>query len=94
MKWNKEESKEIKEINELEKKNECIVCKIVIPTKSTKTSKTIVYGNGGDIELAMLIDCMEDVIKSIKTNFPATLQILPSLKGKWKEKYKKIEDKN
>ncbi len=94
MVYEKKEKELIDSVDNLEKRGECISCKIVVPKIINGNPASYIAGNGGTIEMAMLICCLEDVIKSLKSNFPETAYIIPALKERnFKEDYVKIEKK-
>lgn len=87
------EIQEMQKINRLKSENDCLICEVVVPKELKHAPMSITYGDGGSIEMAMLIKCLEDVISCLKRNFPETEEIIPLLKnqGGMKEAYKKIQ---
>lgn len=86
------EIEQIQKVNKLKSKNDCLVCEVVVPEKFTDGPMSAVHGSGGNIEMAMLIKCLGDVIESLKRNFPDAIEIIPLLKDSGiKESYKHIE---
>lgn len=83
---------EMQRINTIKEKNNCLVCELVITEEFKEPPISVVHGNGGKIEMAMMIKCLEDLAENLKSNFPETKNIIPILKhtGGLKEAYKEI----
>lgn len=89
---NYRELEEMQKINKLKKENECLVCEVVVPRKFSKGPKSVLYGTGENIEMAMLVKMLREVADSIEKNFPEIKEIIPLMKEKeLKESYKHIE---
>lgn len=83
---------EIQKLNRLKSKCNCLVCEVVIPEKLEEGMLSAIYGDGGDIEMAILINTLENVANSLKKSFPSTVDILPLIpKSNLKEAYKHVE---
>lgn len=52
---NYRELQEMQKLNRLKEENDCLVCEIVIPRKFKEGPKSVIYGTGEEIEMAMLI---------------------------------------
>lgn len=89
---NYRELEEMQKINKLKKENECLVCEVVVPRKFKKGPKSVLYGTGENIEMAMLAKMLREVADNIEKNFPEVKEIIPMMKEKeLKESYKHIE---
>lgn len=85
---------EMQRLNRIKENNDCLVCEVVITKELKEQPMSVIQGNGGEIEMAMMIKCLYDIIEALKRNFPETEQILPLLRqsgGGMKEAYKHIE---
>lgn len=83
---------ETQRINRIKASNDCLVCEIVIPRKFKEGPKSVIYGTGEEIEMAMLIKMLREVSDNMEYNFPEVKKIIPLLKKKeLRESYKNIE---
>lgn len=85
---------ESQKLNRIKSQYECITCEIVVTKGFKHPPMSIVQGNGGPIEMAEMIKCLEDLIDNLTRYFPETKEILPLLErhGHLKEAYKFIEE--
>lgn len=85
---------EIQRLNRLKSKYECITCEVVVPKELREHPMSIVQGDCGTIEVAVLIKNLEDIIECLKKTFPEVKPILPELRkhGKIKESYKCVTE--
>lgn len=89
---NYRELEELQKINKLKRENDCLVCEVVVPRKFKKGPKSVLYGTGENIEMAMLTKILREVADNIEENFPNVKEIIPMLREKeLKETYKSIE---
>lgn len=89
---NYRELQEMQKLNRLKEENDCLVCEIVIPRKFKEGPKSVIYGTGEEIEMAMLIKMLREVSDNMEYNFPEVKKIIPLLKKKeLRESYKNIE---
>lgn len=86
------EKNDIEKINKM-KKQDSLVCEIVIPTNSKDDVMSVIYGNGGTFEIARMAQSLEDIIKNLKQNFPQIIPLINVLHqcSGMEESYKKIE---
>lgn len=86
------EQNDIEKINKM-KKQDSLVCEIVIPTNSKDDVMSVIYGNGGTFEIARMAQSLEDIIKNLKQNFPQIIPLINVLHqcSGMEESYKKIE---
>lgn len=85
---------EYQKLNRLKSKYDCLVCEIVVPRKLEENIMSAIYGEGGDIEMAMLIRYLEDVADKLKETFPQVAKILPIIpEANLKEAYKHVENR-
>ena len=84
---------ELRKINELKKQEGSFVCEIVIPKdyfNRKESPASILYGNTGIIEIAMMKKTLKAIIESLDNNFPETKKIEPYLNIEMGENYKEI----
>lgn len=85
---------EMQRLNRLKSKYECMTCEVVVPKDIAEHPMSIVQGNCGRIEVAIMIRNLEDIIDCLKKTFPEVNAILPELRkhGRLKESYKCITE--
>lgn len=88
-----EQLEQLQKINRIKAENDCLICEIVVPRKFQHSPVSVVHGNGGIIEFAEMIKCLEDMASNLKHNFPETEEVLPLLRkqSKYNESYKFIK---
>ena len=85
---------EYQKLNRLKSKHNCLVCEVVVPEKMKEGMASVVYGEGGNIEMAILIDTLEKMANNLKKNFPKAVNILPIISEmNLEETYKRVEKK-
>lgn len=83
---------ELIKIEKLKKEEGSFVCDIVIPKdfyKNNKEPMSILYGDTGSAEIAMMLKTLKAAVKSLEQNFPEIKGIEPFL-GNMREDYKEI----
>lgn len=89
---NYRELQEMERIKKLKEQKKCMCCEVVVPEKFEGGPVSVIYGECGDIEMAMLIHTLEEIAESLKKGFPEARELLPFIsKGNIKEAYKKVE---